>query len=127
MTFRLQFKTDNAAFADNPCEEAARILREVAGRLESHAMNGGYPYGIARDLNGNRVGDWAMEGANLARRPAKRPRYSIAPGRHIVRDGMTIAYVQRVGNDSAGYAIAPAEADELAREIVAALNGKGRR
>lgn len=46
---------DNEAFADNPHEEVARILREAADSIAS-----GKEIGVLRDLNGNRVGSWAL-------------------------------------------------------------------
>lgn len=54
--------------------------------------------------------------------PAALPRYRLEPGRHISRDGIPIVYVQRVGSDANEYALAPAEADAFARQIVDALN-----
>jgi hypothetical protein len=51
-------------------------------------------------------------------------KYEITSGRTITRssDRIPVAYVGRIGNDSTGYTLAPAEADELARQVVAALN-----
>ncbi len=51
----ITIKTDNAAFWDEdenePCtEEAARIVRVIAGRIEA-----GGTQGTARDINGNTV------------------------------------------------------------------------
>jgi hypothetical protein len=45
---------NNAAFADQPATEVARIMREVAKRLE----DGDYPDGNVplRDVNGNKCG-----------------------------------------------------------------------
>lgn len=52
----LSFDTDSAAFADNAGPaEAARILRNVAARLERGATDG-----VLRDINGNRVGSWSV-------------------------------------------------------------------
>lgn len=48
---------DNAAFADgNAAVETARILREVATRLES-----GHESGLVREINGNTVGQWDID------------------------------------------------------------------
>lgn len=55
--FKLHFDTDNAAFSDDPANEAARILREIADKLERGESLGGGPI---RDANGNRVGHWEM-------------------------------------------------------------------
>lgn len=56
--FRLEFETDNAAF-DDAAAEANHILQEIAGCLRA-----GYPEGIVRDRNGNRIGTYELkEGA----------------------------------------------------------------
>jgi len=53
--FKLKIKTDNAAFDDgNRATEVARILRELAGRLESSNSIDGHI--VLRDVNGNIVG-----------------------------------------------------------------------
>jgi hypothetical protein len=64
MSFGLKICADNAAFRseeeDDDLHEAARrtetarILREVAERLDK-----GYDYGLCRDINGNIVGRWS--------------------------------------------------------------------
>jgi hypothetical protein len=54
--FRLQFETDTPAFADDPVIETARILRDVAARLERGHEVGGK----VRDLNGNAVGAFTL-------------------------------------------------------------------
>lgn len=53
MKFKLEIACDNAAFDVNlPGYEIARILREVAGKVElSHGAGG-----TIRDINGNTVG-----------------------------------------------------------------------
>lgn len=55
--FRIEFKTDNAAFDDgNRAQEIARILRdEIAFQVRHGALGG-----IVRDINGNRVGQWSI-------------------------------------------------------------------
>jgi hypothetical protein len=58
MSFKLKIATDNAAFAEDGNDgknELARILREIAEKLES-----GYDCGSARDGNGNKVGEWSV-------------------------------------------------------------------
>lgn len=51
--FKLTFETSNAAFAeDDATDELARILREVAGRIQ----NNGEDQGRVRDVNGNDIG-----------------------------------------------------------------------
>lgn len=49
--FKLEFKTDNAAFSDGWEIEAARILREVADKVER-----GHTAANVRDYNGNTIG-----------------------------------------------------------------------
>lgn len=54
--FELDFATGNDAFSDYPQQEAGRILREIAGKVELGAT-GGPVY----DHNGNRIGAWSFE------------------------------------------------------------------
>lgn len=57
--FTLQFAADNAAFEPDPNQEIARILREVANRIES-----GDSFNTFRniyDANGNIVGVFALK------------------------------------------------------------------
>ena len=51
---KLNIKTTNAAFEDKSLE-AARLLREVAERIES-----GETEGNLKDTNGNTVGSWKL-------------------------------------------------------------------
>jgi hypothetical protein len=62
--FKLTFKTDNAAFnrGDHP-DEVARILRDVAIRIQA-----GHGNGKVYDLNGNTVGEFDVKA------PDSRPR-----------------------------------------------------
>jgi hypothetical protein len=53
---------------------------------------------------------------------APKERYRLATGRTILRNEAPIAYLQRTGGDATGYSMAPAEADDLARQVVRALN-----
>ena len=58
MKFKLNIKSDNAAFADDGNDgknEVARILREIADKLEA---GGGRGHCI--DINGNKVGEWSV-------------------------------------------------------------------
>lgn len=58
MGFKLKIKTDNAAFAEDGNDgknEVARILREIADKLED-----GCDVGFPRDINGNKVGEWSI-------------------------------------------------------------------
>lgn len=61
--FKLEIDTGNAAFDDTPASELARILRDLAHRLE---CEGAPPRGDSfalRDFNGNRVGRaWISRG-----------------------------------------------------------------
>ena len=54
MKFELWIYTDNAAFDSPPNIEVARILREVANRLD--AGEDYHFYETLRDINGNDVG-----------------------------------------------------------------------
>ena len=57
MRFSLIIESSNAAFEDNlGFPETARILREIAKQVEN-----GNVAGIARDVNGNKVGTYDME------------------------------------------------------------------
>lgn len=53
--FQIQFETGNAAFEDSPADETARILREIASKLES-----GFQSGKVYDVNGNNIGKWDL-------------------------------------------------------------------
>ena len=55
--FKLEFHVRNAAFDEDRVGEAARILRDIANRLETVAWIGGGP---VRDINGKTVGHWEM-------------------------------------------------------------------
>jgi hypothetical protein len=57
--FKLEFSIDNAAFADNPGAEIARILRGIAVQVEAHGPDV-RPISI-RDINGNVVGSYGVE------------------------------------------------------------------
>jgi hypothetical protein len=68
MKFTLAIDCDNAAFGetlDGHLEETARLLRGLARRLEA-----GEDYGTLRDVNGNTVGRFELEGDRPARRPS---------------------------------------------------------
>ena len=55
--FTCEMKTDNAAFGEDRLDEGAeiaRILREIADRVEQ-----GDNHGICMDINGNKVGSWS--------------------------------------------------------------------
>ncbi|WP_111732208.1 hypothetical protein [Roseovarius amoyensis] len=52
--FKLEFATSNAAFTDDAPTEVARILRDLADRIEGPA--GRFYDAPVRDLNGNRIG-----------------------------------------------------------------------
>lgn len=53
--FRVLINIDNAAFEDGRDAELARILREVADKLDD-----GVSAGNVRDYNGNTVGDFGV-------------------------------------------------------------------
>ena len=46
-------------------------------------------------------------------------------GRTILRDGVPILRIDRVGNDSQGYTLAPWEADGYAHMLCRMLNNRG--
>ena len=52
--FRIEIQTDNAAFDPDPGPELARILRELAARLDD-GVDLAEPIRL-RDINGNTVG-----------------------------------------------------------------------
>lgn len=55
--FTLQFDTGNAAFDDgNAPAECARILEIIGGNVSR-----GYRDGRIFDVNGNRIGEWALD------------------------------------------------------------------
>lgn len=54
--FRLEIETSNVAFDDGPASEIARILRDLAGRVERDGVPERGDFWILRDANGNRVG-----------------------------------------------------------------------
>jgi hypothetical protein len=58
---RIEFETDNAAFNDAPEFEVARILREMADRIE--LLGGGFYSGPVRDVNGNKIGSAVFDPA----------------------------------------------------------------
>lgn len=55
--FKCSFSTDNAAFDEFPASETARILREIARKIEQGESLGGGP---VYDSNGNKIGHWEM-------------------------------------------------------------------
>lgn len=62
MHLKISFGMDNAAF-ENPGAEAARIVREIADKLEGFTFskpNAGVIYPV-RDINGNRIGSYSYE------------------------------------------------------------------
>ncbi len=56
MELEIIFSLDNAAFEDYPMDEAARILRDIAQKLE-----GGQNAGNIRDINGNTIGQYGVD------------------------------------------------------------------
>jgi hypothetical protein len=53
----ITIKTDNAAFQDNRHAEVARILRDLANRLDR-----GFTFDRVQDVNGNAVGSVTLTG-----------------------------------------------------------------
>lgn len=61
MKFVLTFRMENAAFEEDASIEAARILRELADRIEGHPhFSEGHSQPV-RDLNGNEVGGFFID------------------------------------------------------------------
>lgn len=55
--FKVEIATDNAAFTDGNLEgEVARIMRDLADRIERGDLQSEKWCNIARDINGNVVG-----------------------------------------------------------------------
>lgn len=54
--FKIEIETGNAAFEDDRNMELARILRQIAERLEN-----GEDAGRVLDINGNKVGSFEIE------------------------------------------------------------------
>lgn len=50
---KIHIETGNAAFADEPATEMARILRDLADQIEDFPA----PYTVLFDVNGNAVGE----------------------------------------------------------------------
>ena len=57
--FTVNIRCDNAAFDDAPESEIARILRDIADKLESDGASGFFE--TIRDINGNDVGRHALK------------------------------------------------------------------
>lgn len=57
MRINIQLTTDNAAFDDNAGNEVARIIRDLAVRIEYDGLKEGDEV-VLFDLNGNRVGEF---------------------------------------------------------------------
>jgi len=53
---KITIKTANDAFQPNPCHEVARILRELADRIDGAGMPGKEEVWTLRDVNGNTIG-----------------------------------------------------------------------
>jgi hypothetical protein len=53
----ITLETDNAAFEDQCPAEVARILHDLAARIEN-GLGSGQERGALLDINGNRVGSW---------------------------------------------------------------------
>lgn len=55
MTFRVEFSTDNDAFAADPDRECRAVLQRIRDRLSQ-----GYVEGKCIDTNGNTIGKWEL-------------------------------------------------------------------
>jgi hypothetical protein len=54
---QINIQTDNAAFDDRCPQETARILRELADKIEA-GIGSGLERGVLIDSNGNSTGTW---------------------------------------------------------------------
>lgn len=61
-TFTLTINCDNTAFEDNQGSEIARILCRLAEHVDGRSADVGRGSGAVFDANGNRVGEWRIEG-----------------------------------------------------------------
>lgn len=57
--FKLHIDTQNDAFQPEPAQEIARLLREVADRIEREGV--AWHYRNINDANGNPVGAFALK------------------------------------------------------------------
>lgn len=55
--FKLKFATDNAAFEHYAATETTRILREIAQQIKNGDLDG-----TVRDINGNIIGTYELNG-----------------------------------------------------------------
>lgn len=65
MKVLIEINTGNDAFArhpDGPSGETARILREIADKIQARDSLRRLDFPVARDENGNRVGEVTYEG-----------------------------------------------------------------
>jgi hypothetical protein len=64
-TFKLEFKTENAAFEDDLAEdEICKVLCDVIDRIGHPASigpNAEAITGVCRDSNGNKIGQWSWQ------------------------------------------------------------------
>jgi len=58
MTFKLEIRCDNEAFADDPMIEVQRILQKVSENVIYRSV------GACMDVNGNKVGTWEIDNEN---------------------------------------------------------------
>ena len=59
MEAKIEVSMDNAAFADDRTAELARILRELAAKIEKRGV--GWDYATIMDVNGNQCGVFWIE------------------------------------------------------------------
>lgn len=55
MKMKIEFTTDNAAFNTNKNFEIARILKDIAYKIEE-----GYREGVIVDIDGNKIGEFKI-------------------------------------------------------------------
>lgn len=57
---KISIETGNSAFDDYPGTECARILRQLADRIDGIGRDRDES-GFLYDFNGNRVGEWSLD------------------------------------------------------------------
>ena len=55
MTFKMEFRTDSAAFNDDQTDEISRILWQITGLVKT-----GGSKGVIRDVNGTVIGEYEI-------------------------------------------------------------------
>lgn len=62
MEFTLTIDLDGAAFAEGEREELSRLLSKVSTMVADPSRSDDLVGGTVRDINGNTIGSWAING-----------------------------------------------------------------